>query len=293
MSKSGVVEVVRPVESSAETQRRDLTSPDVRTAIMDELASQVSLIQEAMGRVLEKGVHYGTIPGTFKPSLWQPGAEALCQMFGFQTAMIRTDQYEDWEHGIFSYTYKCELRDKRGELITVREATCSTEEVRYKSAQGSGRPAAELRETIMQMAQKRAYVSAVKASAAASAIFSMDDDIVAQDRPAASSQAGSEWGVCPEHGVPFFKTRNMRGPAHKPVDGGSWCDYDDVLAVEAKAGVAALDSLFGKNRKARKEFVEKVLPAAKDKLPRDLTPEQWRMVTTAAAEAQAQPDQDE
>lgn len=28
--------------------------------------------------VLKEGVHYGVIPGTQKPSLWKPGAEALC-----------------------------------------------------------------------------------------------------------------------------------------------------------------------------------------------------------------------
>jgi hypothetical protein len=245
--------------------RRDLTLPETRRAVIAEIDAQVSLIQEAMGTVLRKGQHYGTIPGTQKPSLWQPGAETLCQMFGFQTTMSRTDQYEDWKEGIFSYTYKCELRDKRGVLITEREATCSSEEVKYKSSQeprtyrdGSqkaGRPAAELRETLMQMAQKRAYVSAVKASAAASATFSMDDDLVTAD-----SDADQGHGICPVHNVPWFKSERMKEPAHKPVGNArKWCNKSDVedriadaqqdppvrahTSTLSEAGRAALDAM--------------------------------------------------
>ena len=211
---------------------RDLTEPAVRKQIVDELSGQVLLVQEAMQSVLKRGVHYGVIPGTGRPSLWQPGAEALCQMFGFQTRMTRTDKTEDWAAGIFSYTYRCELLSRNGMFITDREGTCSTEEGKYKDVQSArpspydpakvlrGIPAAEQRETMMQMAQKRAYVSAVKASAAASAIFSMDDELVQDGAPAT---AAGGYGKCATHGVAFFKTGKMRSPAHRTDEGG-WCN---------------------------------------------------------------------
>lgn len=201
---------------------RPVTDPAARTAVVDELESQVLLIKEAMQRTLQKGVHYGTIPGTKKPSLWQPGAEMLCQMFRFQTDLIRTGEYEDWEKGVFSYTYKCRLMNRTGELITEREGTCSSKEPNYSKSDPY-----QIRETLMQMAQKRAYVSAVKGAGAASAIFSQDDDIVAD------TKADQGFGKCPWHDAPYFKTEKMRSPAHKygpddPLDGPLWCNEGDA-----------------------------------------------------------------
>ena len=45
-----------------------------------------------------------------------------------------------------------------------------------------------------------------------------------------------EHGTCPEHGVDWFKTPNMRSPAHPPVDGGTaWCDKEKWEEAEATA----------------------------------------------------------
>ena len=207
-----------------------LTDAKVRSAVVDELEGQVQLIEEAMRRTLKKDVHYGTIPGTQKPSLWQPGAEMLSQMFRFQSALDRTETYEDWDKGIFSYTYKCRLMNRSGELITEREGTCATEEDKYKSQHvartnryGKELRAispAEQREVVMQMAQKRAYVSAVRGAAAASAIFSQDDDIV-PNQGGNSQDEGH--GICAEHKVPYYQKGKMFSPAH-PTDGGGWCN---------------------------------------------------------------------
>ena len=44
---------------------------------VDEVVGQVNKIQEIMQRVMKLDVHYGTIPGTPKPSLYKAGAEKL------------------------------------------------------------------------------------------------------------------------------------------------------------------------------------------------------------------------
>ena len=45
------------------------------------IRAQVNLIQQVMSGVMKDGTHYGVIPGTPKPSLWKPGAEVLAATF--------------------------------------------------------------------------------------------------------------------------------------------------------------------------------------------------------------------
>ena len=46
-----------------------------------EVTGRVRRIQEVMKALMKDGTHYGTIPGTPKPTLFQPGAELLCMTF--------------------------------------------------------------------------------------------------------------------------------------------------------------------------------------------------------------------
>lgn len=54
-------------------QERQLSAADVR--------QHVNLIQEVMQAVMKKDTHYGQIPGTPKPTLYKPGAEVLAATF--------------------------------------------------------------------------------------------------------------------------------------------------------------------------------------------------------------------
>jgi len=48
---------------------------------VEEVVARVNKVHEVMRRAMVDGHHYGTIPGTPKPSLLKPGAELLCVMF--------------------------------------------------------------------------------------------------------------------------------------------------------------------------------------------------------------------
>lgn len=271
-------QAVDPTTALVPQTSRDLTVPANRAAVIEDLRSQIALIQEAMDTILVRGVHYGLIPGTKRPSLWQPGAEMLCQMFRFQTDMHRTGEHEDWDAGIFSYTYKCRLANQAGELITEREATCSSQESKYKN-----QPAASIRETIMQMAQKRAYVSAVKASAAASATFSMDDDIVPDTSSANEFRGGvgrdtipepidEGHGICPEHKVAYFMKGKMKSPAHK-VGENQWCNR---RGLKEEVSAMLRERFADQNR--RKEWVEEAMPGLKGVSPVNFSENDWQAI---------------
>lgn len=51
-----------------------------RMAVAD-LIQHVAVVQEVIRAVMKEGVHYGTIPGTPKPTLYKAGAEVLCMVF--------------------------------------------------------------------------------------------------------------------------------------------------------------------------------------------------------------------
>jgi hypothetical protein len=51
-----------------------------RMAVAD-IISHVALVQEVMRAVMKPDVHYGVIPGTDKPTLLKQGAEVLCMAF--------------------------------------------------------------------------------------------------------------------------------------------------------------------------------------------------------------------
>lgn len=46
-----------------------------------EIIQHISLVQEVMHTVMKPDVHYGIIPGTDKPTLYKNGAEVLCMVF--------------------------------------------------------------------------------------------------------------------------------------------------------------------------------------------------------------------
>jgi cytochrome c556 len=54
-------------------QNKEMTAPEVR--------DRVNLIQTIMQSVMKKDTHYGTIPGTKKDSLYKAGAEVICMTF--------------------------------------------------------------------------------------------------------------------------------------------------------------------------------------------------------------------
>jgi hypothetical protein len=66
-------EALAPRGSTELAYRHELT--------VEELAAQVEKIHAVMQKLMKPDVHYGTIPGTKKPTLYKPGGELLCMLF--------------------------------------------------------------------------------------------------------------------------------------------------------------------------------------------------------------------
>jgi ribosomal protein L37AE/L43A len=105
-------------------------------AIQDELSveqvmAQVTKIQHVMQQAMKKDEHYGTIPGTDKPTLYKPGAEKLCLTFRLApTYPVKERTWHD--NGHYTVEVTCRLTHiSTGNLIAEGEGLCSTLESKY------------------------------------------------------------------------------------------------------------------------------------------------------------------
>lgn len=148
-----------------------------------EVQQQVNQIQYLMKKVLKEGEHYGTVPGCGnKPTLLQPGAEKIAYMFHLIPSYEVTRR--DLGHGHREYEVTCTLTHRdTGEIVGGGMGLCSTLESKYryrnkwvngKKVREENPDIADVLNTVLKIAKKRAFVDAVKSTTAASDIFTQD-----------------------------------------------------------------------------------------------------------------------
>src|SRR6185295_8317112 len=80
------------------------------------------------------GTDYDTIPGTPKPSLFQPGAQLLDAIFGLVPKFEELEgTIRDYDKGFFAYEIRCALISKQtGETAAEGIGSCNSMEGRYR-----------------------------------------------------------------------------------------------------------------------------------------------------------------
>ena len=166
-----------------------------------QIKAQVNLIQQVMEAVMKKDIHYGTIPGTPKPTLYKAGAEKILSTF-----RIGVDpESEDLSTGDeVRYRVKAKGFDQQtGVLLGVGVGECSSNEEKYKwrrpvcdeefnetpedrkrAVWKKGNPnyqqkqirtnPSDVANTILKMAKKRAQIDLTLTVTAASDVFDQD-----------------------------------------------------------------------------------------------------------------------
>jgi hypothetical protein len=157
----------------------------------DEAISRVQQLREYIQQGMKDGVDYGLIPGTNtnKPSLFKPGAEKLCLIYGLSARVAELKSIEDFEVGIFSYVVKVSLVQKRtGTVVAEGVGQCNSRERRYKN-----QDPASVANTILKMARKRALVDATISATCASDEFTQDiEDSSPDSVPSNNGQAAQQ-----------------------------------------------------------------------------------------------------
>jgi len=167
-----------------------------------EIRAQVNLIQKVMKAVMKEDVHYGVIPGCNKPSLYKPGSEIILSTFKLACEPIVEDLSSSDEA-----RFRVTARLTHGNLfVGAGIGECSSNEKKYKwrkpvckeefddtpedrkretwKAGFRGAPSkksrqvrtdiADVANTILKMAKKRAQIDATLTATAASDIFTQD-----------------------------------------------------------------------------------------------------------------------
>ena len=203
-----------------------------------EIRAQVNLIQEVLRGVMKKDTHYGTIPGTPKPTLYMPGAEQLLVTFRIAPLEPKVEDLSTTDAIRYRVTQGGQSIIS-GNFVGAGAGECSSDEEKFKwrrpvcDAEFDDTPEnrrrfkykrdgtkdkqvrtnpADVANTILKMAVKRAYVAMALHVTAASDIFSQD----LEDLPAeiAESIAGEQK---PVYEMP--KAAPAKAPASGPVEG--------------------------------------------------------------------------
>jgi hypothetical protein len=198
-------------ESALMDRTERLESP-IYGEIMPVAAIQQNIgrVQLLKKEVLKEGIDFGTIPGTPKPSLYKPGAEMVNLMFGVSVdpdpASLREEIGVD-ELGVAFYTVtvRMVLKTRTGMFLGASYGSASSLEEKYKWRRATGpkefaatpegrkrtkykrgkngteyeelqvrTEVEDIKNTILQMAMKRAEVSGTKRVHALSGMFGQD-----------------------------------------------------------------------------------------------------------------------
>jgi hypothetical protein len=235
-----------------------------------EIRANVNLIQEVMTAVMKKDVHYGTIPGTQKPTLYKAGSEKILATFRIAVEL----DVDDLSSGdCFRYRVKARGIVPSGEVIGCGIGECSTDEEKYRwrgvaserewdatpedrkrikygksyeTKQIRTNPA-DLANTVLKMAKKRAQIDLTLTATAASDVFEQDiEDLPEEYREGMR-------GEQPKSGKPEVKQ-----PQSKKLT-ESQTEYFPRIK-------AALDTLHGNDVESKKSTLKKesTIPAKGD-----------------------------
>jgi hypothetical protein len=223
-----------------------------RALTKDQLVARLATIQSVMRHVMQEGVDYGVIPGTDKPTLYKPGAEKLCVTFRLAATQPAIEQIPELS-GDIRYRVSVPIMTADGTVVAVGVGECSSGEEKYRwrrpvhahefeAAPEDQRRVkwqrngdswnqvrvnpADVANTILKMAHKRAYIHGVIMATAAGAIFTQD----IEDMP--------EGTVDDEHEARPARTA-IKAPQRKaatPSGAGSTVTVS-VLGIVSKDGV--------------------------------------------------------
>jgi hypothetical protein len=97
-----------------------------------EALRRIQELQAFVKAVMVQGIDYGTIPGTPKPTLLQPGAQKLEEIYGFSHSFEDLEKQCDWAGGFFLFRKRCVLTARRtGTYIGDGVGSCNSRESRY------------------------------------------------------------------------------------------------------------------------------------------------------------------
>ncbi|MCC6989916.1 MAG: hypothetical protein IT181_13005 [Acidobacteria bacterium] len=176
----------------------------------DEVVGRTLMVRRIMESVMKEGTHFGTIPGTPKPSLYQPGCDVLAVTFRIAPKISLVEDLSNGDSVRYRITVGG-VHQVTGELLAEGIGECSSDEEKYrwrkpvcdeefndtplerrreKWARGNQKPykqkqirtsPPDVANTVLKMATKRAKVAMILNATAASDVFSQDIEDLSEE----------------------------------------------------------------------------------------------------------------
>ncbi len=195
-----------------------------------EVTRRTQMLKDYVRNHMVEGEDYGVVPGGTKPTLFKPGAEKLNAVFGLSPLVEVTNREENWDDGFVSYEIKVTLFNKRSEKVDAEGiGSCNSRERRYKN-----QDAANIANTVLKMAKKRALVDATLSATRASGMFTQDLEDMDLSEPA------------PRYGNRPASNRDAQ-PEAQPVREGGGGGGDLATEAQHRAIMAIAGRVFGRH----------------------------------------------
>jgi hypothetical protein len=243
-----------------------INEQNARTA--GEIRAHVNRVQEVMKAVMQKDTHYGVIPGSKKPSLYKPGAEVLCVTFrvaqSYKTEDLSTADSVRYRiacvgtHQLTGVVLgegigECSSNEEKYKW---RRAICAEEfedtppdrrRVKYSKYQGKVEKTQQVRtepadiaNTVLKMAAKRAQVAMTLNVTAASDCFTQDiedlpEELVELER--SREQAAQQYQV--PSGPPLYPQDAFERVLAKWRENGTKTPDEFIALLQTKGVLSA------------------------------------------------------
>jgi len=196
-----------------------------------EVTRRTQMLKEYVRNHMTEGEDYGIVPGGTKPTLFKPGAEKLNAVFGLSPYVEVTSREENWDDGFVSYEVKVSLLNKRSDRVDAEGiGSCNSRERRYKN-----QDAANIANTVLKMAKKRALIDATLSATRASGMFTQDLEDMDLSEPA------------PRYGAPTRPANRDAQPDNQPIREGGSSGGDLATDAQHRAIMAIAGRVFGRH----------------------------------------------
>ncbi len=196
-----------------------------------EVTRRTQMLKDYVRNHMVEGEDYGVVPGGSKPTLFKAGAEKLNAVFGLSPYVEVTSREENWDDGFVSYEVKVSLLNKRSDRVDAEGiGSCNSRERRYKN-----QDAANIANTILKMAKKRALVDATLSATRASGMFTQDLEDMDLSEPA------------PRYGTPARSNSRDAQPENQPIREGGSGSGDLATDAQHRAIMAIAGRVFGRH----------------------------------------------
>jgi hypothetical protein len=268
------------------------TEPDYQGLQMvvsaTEAQKRLQSLQAFVKTVMRQGEDFGTIPGTPKPTLFQPGAQKLAELYGLGWRFEDVETVQNWEQGFFFYRKKCIIFSRRdGNDIGHGLGSCNSREDRYawrwcfesdipagmdkatlttkSKTSKNGRPFKMYRlpnpdiysvvNTIEKMAAKRAFVGAIISATRSAGLFTQDLEDLPREAFTTTGEPVDDDDEAP------------RGPDASAIVAGLVVDYSQCKIEESLRSLEEQrKGIWTKSNKEQKAQLKAASDAAKQRI---------------------------